>query len=61
VNTYAQVGRIAVGNNPAHLIISPDNNFLYVTNFDASGTERRVKKLSTAGGMSILILQLLCR
>ncbi len=54
VNTYAQVGRIAVGNNPAHILVSPDNNFIYVSNFDASGTERRVKKISTSGSMSII-------
>lgn len=53
-NNYTLAGRIAVGNNPAHILVSPDNNFIYVSNFDASGTERRVKKISTAGSMSIL-------
>jgi len=54
VSNYQQTGRLAVGNNPAHIVISPDNNFIYVTNFDASGTERRVKKISTAGTMSVV-------
>jgi YVTN family beta-propeller protein len=54
VSTYALVGRLSVGLNPAHIVVSPDNNFIYVTNFDASGTEKRTKKISTAGGMSIV-------
>jgi YVTN family beta-propeller protein len=54
ISTLAQVGRLAVGLNPAHITVSPDNNFIYVTNFDASGTEKRVKKISTAGTMSIV-------
>lgn len=54
VNSFEQLGRIPVGLNPAHIVVSPDNNFIYVTNFDASGTERRVKKISTVGGMSIV-------
>ncbi|CAF3802102.1 unnamed protein product [Rotaria sp. Silwood1] len=54
VNTYQQVGRIAAGVNPAHIVVSPDNNFIYVTNFESSGTTKRTLKISTAGGMSIV-------
>lgn len=54
ISSLTQVGRLAVGLNPAHIVVSPDNSFIYVTNFDASGTERRVKKISTAGTMSIV-------
>lgn len=54
VVTYQQVGRIAAGVNPAHIVVSPDNNFIYVTNFEASGTTKRTLKISTAGSMSIV-------
>ncbi|MBS1494422.1 MAG: beta-propeller fold lactonase family protein [Bacteroidetes bacterium] len=54
VNTYQLIGRIAAGVNPAHIVVSPDNNFIYVTNFEASGTTKRTLKISTAGGMSIV-------
>ncbi|MBS1514348.1 MAG: beta-propeller fold lactonase family protein [Bacteroidetes bacterium] len=54
ISTSTLAGRIAVGLNPAHIVVSPDNNFIYVTNFDASGVEKRTKKISVAGTMSIV-------
>ncbi|HRE40975.1 MAG TPA: beta-propeller fold lactonase family protein [Ignavibacteria bacterium] len=42
--SYQQTGRQSVGLNPAHIVIDNANQFGYVSNFDASGTERRVKK-----------------
>ena len=51
VNTdypFNRADRTAAGLNPAHIVISPDDNFGYVTNFDASGTQRTVRKFSTS-------------
>lgn len=45
---FINSGRIEAGLSPAHIEISPDGQFGYVTNFDASGTERRTKKFSTS-------------
>ena len=53
INTFQLVGRMAAGLNPAHIAISPDGTAGYVTNFDASGTERYTKKFSTSS-MSLL-------
>lgn len=44
---FASAGRIAAGPNPAHIVIAPGNQFGYVTNFDASGSQRSVRKFST--------------
>lgn len=44
--TYQQVGRQAVGLNPAHLVISTDNQSGFVSNFDSGGLERCVKKFN---------------
>ncbi|HCA43571.1 MAG TPA: hypothetical protein DEP28_10005 [Bacteroidetes bacterium] len=43
---YQQTGRQQAGLNPAHIVIDYSNQFGYVSNFDASGTERRVKKFN---------------
>jgi YVTN family beta-propeller protein len=51
--SYAQVGRRAVGLNPAHIVISTNNLYGYVSNFDASGQERSVKKFD-ANTMQVL-------
>ncbi len=51
VNTdypFNRADRTLAGLNPAHIVISPDDNFGYVTNFDASGTQRTVRKFSTS-------------
>lgn len=44
---FSRAGRTQAGLNPAHIEISPDDQTGYVTNFDASGTERTVRKFST--------------
>jgi YVTN family beta-propeller protein len=51
VNTdypFAKADRMQAGLNPAHISISPDGAYGYVTNFDASGTERMVRKFTTS-------------
>jgi YVTN family beta-propeller protein len=51
VNTdypFTRADRTAAGLNPAHIEISPDDMTGYVTNFDASGTQRTVRKFSTS-------------
>ena len=45
---FTKTDRIQAGLNPAHIVISADGNTGYVTNFDASGTERMVRKFSTS-------------
>lgn len=47
VTTHTQIGRMQAGLNPAHIVISPDGSTGFVTNFDASGTERTVRKFNT--------------
>ena len=44
---FTRTDRIQTGLNPAHIVISSDGNTGYVTNFDASGTEKMVRKFST--------------
>ncbi len=44
---FARSGRIACGLSPAHIEISPGDQFGYVSNFDASGNQRTVRKFST--------------
>ncbi|MBS1552889.1 MAG: beta-propeller fold lactonase family protein [Bacteroidetes bacterium] len=44
---FTKTDRIQAGLNPAHIAISGDGSTGYVTNFDASGTERMVRKFST--------------
>ncbi|MBK7447543.1 MAG: beta-propeller fold lactonase family protein [Ignavibacteria bacterium] len=44
---FTKTDRIQAGLNPAHISISNDGNTGYVTNFDASGTERMVRKFNT--------------
>jgi YVTN family beta-propeller protein len=45
---FNKSGRIPVGLNPAHIEISPDNQTGFVSNFDASGTQRSVRKFATS-------------
>lgn len=45
---FEKTDRIQAGLNPAHIVISQDGNSGYVTNFDASGTEKMVRKFSTS-------------
>jgi DNA-binding beta-propeller fold protein YncE len=47
---YPWAGTLTInaGSSPAHIEISPDGQSGYVTNFDASGTERRTKKFSVS-------------
>jgi YVTN family beta-propeller protein len=47
-NTFARVGRMAAGESPAHVEISPDGNFGYVTNFESSGTVTTTRKFNTS-------------
>ncbi|MEO8666848.1 MAG: beta-propeller fold lactonase family protein [Ignavibacteria bacterium] len=51
-NTYAQVGRMAAGQSPAHIIISPDGHTGYVTNFESSGSVTTTTKFN-ADNMTI--------
>lgn len=51
--TYQRVGRQAIGLNPAHIVISTNNLAGYVSNFDATGQERSVKKFD-AGTLQVL-------
>jgi len=44
---FTKTDRMQAGLNPAHIVIAPNGNSGYVTNFDASGTERMVRKFST--------------
>lgn len=44
---FEKTDRIQVGLNPAHIVISHDGDNGYVTNFDASGTEKMVRKFKT--------------
>ncbi|CAN5632346.1 hypothetical protein BH10BAC5_BH10BAC5_00740 [soil metagenome] len=53
INTFQLTGRMSAGLNPAHIVISPDGNTGFVTNFDAGGTEKYTKKFSTTS-MTIL-------
>jgi YVTN family beta-propeller protein len=45
---YQKVGRTATGSSPAHIVISPNGETGYVTNFDATGNLREVKKFTTS-------------
>lgn len=45
---FNRTDRIPAGLNPAHITIAPDGASGYVTNFDASGTERMVRKFNTS-------------
>jgi YVTN family beta-propeller protein len=51
VNTdypFIRSDRTAAGLNPAHIVVSPDDLSGYVSNFDASGTQRTIRKFSTS-------------
>ncbi|MBS1517709.1 MAG: beta-propeller fold lactonase family protein [Bacteroidetes bacterium] len=50
---FSRTDRLQVGLNPAHIVISPDGATGYVTNFDASGTERNIRKFSTSSPMQV--------
>lgn len=50
VSDYTLAGRTGIGDiglSPAHIEVSPDGNFAYVTNFDQSGATTTVRKLNT--------------
>lgn len=47
INSYAQVGRMQAGQSPAHIVISPDGNTGYVTNFESTGTVTTTTKFNT--------------
>lgn len=51
--TYQKIGRQAIGLNPAHIVISTNNLYGYVSNFDATGQERSVKKFD-AGSLQVI-------
>lgn len=53
---FNRIARTPAGLNPAHIEISPDGLTGFVTNFDASGTQRSVRKFSTS---DLLILDTL--
>lgn len=46
-STYALVGRMAAGQSPAHIEISPDGSTGFVTNFESSGAVRTTTKFNT--------------
>ncbi|MEO8209562.1 MAG: beta-propeller fold lactonase family protein [bacterium] len=48
VSDYLQVGRMQAGQSPAHIEISPDGNFGYVTNFESSGSVTTTRKFNTS-------------
>ncbi|MBK8983291.1 MAG: beta-propeller fold lactonase family protein [Ignavibacteria bacterium] len=50
---FSKLDRLQIGLNPAHIEISPDGSKGYVTNFDASGSERVIRRFSTISPMLV--------
>jgi DNA-binding beta-propeller fold protein YncE len=47
VNTYTKIGEMAAGQSPAHIIISPDGQTGYITNFSSSNVGSGVTRFNT--------------
>lgn len=47
INTYQQLGRMPAGQSPAHVELTPDGNFGFVTNFESTGNVTTTTKFNT--------------
>jgi len=47
VTNYALLGRMQAGQSPAHIEISPDGLYGYITNFESSGSVTTTRKFNT--------------
>lgn len=52
VSNYTQVGRMQAGSSPAHIEISPDGMYGFVTNFESTGSVTTTTKFNT-GTMTV--------
>ncbi|MBV6477482.1 MAG: 6-phosphogluconolactonase [Ignavibacteria bacterium] len=46
VSNYAEVGRMQAGSSPAHIEITPDGNYGFVTNFESTGSVTTTTKFN---------------